>query len=137
MSGNAYLYLCGTLTEAESCYENTFEIAPSSDVSGLVLECVQRYMQLITDGDAAELGRFLLIDGGITEKYTEMAQRIIEYYTQYDTRRASASVQSVDYRTADSLYTVSVSDGRGDEFTVYVVYGDGLVGIDVRMFEND
>ena len=101
----------------------------------LVKNYVQTYMQLITDGDLAELARFLLIDGGVTDQYVEIAQRVVEYYGQYDT--AGALVQSVTYHEIEleRLYYVIVRDGQGELFKVTLGYGDGLVGIDVRMFE--
>ena len=106
----------------------------------LVRDYIQQYMLLITNGDTAELARFLLIDGGVTDKYVEIAKRVIEYYAQYDIRRAT--VQSVHYHEIDyeqqytiRQYIILVRDGRGEMFKVYAGYGDGLVGIDVKMFE--
>ena len=101
----------------------------------LVKNYVQTYMQLITEGDLAELARFLLIDGGVTDEYIDIAQRIVEYYEQYDT--AGALVQRVTYHEIEleRLYFVIVRDGQGELFRVNLGYGDGLVGIDVRLFE--
>jgi len=106
----------------------------------LVRDYIQLYMQLITDGDTAELARFLLIDGGVTDRYVEIAGRVIEYHMRYDTGRAT--VQYVHYHEYEvepqyirQEYIIHVRDGRGEMFKVYAGYGDSLVGIDVRMFE--
>jgi hypothetical protein len=97
-----------------------------------VSEVVTYYLQRITDGNATELARFLLIDGGVTEQYVEIAERIIKFYTPYDTRRANiVSIVKTDGNSATIFYTVTVRDGRGDEFDVPAQYGDGLVSIDV------
>jgi len=112
---------------------------PPTDVQ-LVRDYIQRYMQLITDGDTAELARFLLIDGGVTDRYVKIAERVIEYHAQYDTSKAT--VQYVYYHEYEmenqyikKEYIILVRDGRGKMFKVYAGYGDGLVGIDVQMFE--
>ena len=63
---------------------------------------------------------------------------MIEYYAQYDTGRAV--VQYVHYHEFDleRQYIIIDRDGRGEMFgemfKVYAGHGDGLVGIDVRMF---
>ena len=118
--------------------DSVVEATPPVDKE-LVRDYIQQYMRLITDGDTAELARFLLIDGGVTDEYLEIARLVIDYYSQYDTRRAT--VQSVDYHETETelqytirQYIILVRDGRGEMFTVYAGYGDGLVGIDVRQF---
>jgi hypothetical protein len=100
----------------------------------LVRNYIELYMQLVTDGDTTELARFLLIDGGVTDQYIAIAQRVIEYYAQYDT--GGAIVLHVHYHEfeLERQYIIIVRDGRGEMFKVYAGYGDGLVGIDVRMF---
>ena len=101
----------------------------------VVREYIQKYLQLITAGDKKELARFILIDGGIDDRYVEIAQRVIEYYSQYDT--SGAIVERVYYfeDEFEKQYTALVRDGRGEMFRIKANYGDSLVGIDVRMFE--
>ena len=104
-----------------------------------VRDYIQLYLKRITDGDTAELARFLLIDGGVTDEYVKIAKRVIEYYTPYDLRRAT--VQRVYYNEVEvnkqytkKQYFILVRDGQGEMFRVNADYGDGLVGIDVDMF---
>ena len=99
-----------------------------------IREYVAQYLQLITDGDTTELARFLLIDGGVTDRYVAIAELVIEYYAPYDTRRASVRV--VEYDAAERRYAAIVRDGRGDEFTVYLNYGDGLAGVDTSFLDQ-
>ena len=101
----------------------------------LVRDYVQRYIQLIEDGDANELARFLLIDGGVTDRYVEIAKRIIEHHAQYDT--SWAMIMFIHYHEFDNerQYIILVRDGRDEMFKVYASYGDSLLGIDVRMYE--
>ena len=101
----------------------------------IVQEYIQRYLQLIANGDKIELARFILIDGGIDDRYVEIAQRVIEYYSQYDT--SGARVEKVYYvqYEFEKQYMALVRDGRGEMFRIKANYGDSLVGIDVRMFE--
>ena len=103
--------------------------------SELVESLVLQYMQHITEGDEIELARFLLIDGGVTDLYITIAQRVIEHFTPYDT--GNVSVISIDYSSAEQRYTVLARDGKDTEFTVYAVYVDSLLGIDIRMFSGD
>jgi hypothetical protein len=97
---------------------------------------VETYLRLIADGDTTELARFLLIDGGVTDRYVDIARRVIEYHMPYDIRRAS--VQSVEYYETETEkhYSVLVRDGRGEMFRVEAGYGDALVGIDVSSFSG-
>jgi len=100
-----------------------------------IKEYAQTYMQHISDGDATELARFLLIDGGVQDRYVRIAERVIEYYKPYDI--SGAEVQRV-YYFDDELgrrYIALVRDGSGEMFRIDLCYGDGLAGIDVRMFE--
>jgi len=101
----------------------------------VVRDYVQQYMQLISDGDVTELARFIGIDSGVTDRLVDIAQRVIEYYSQYDV--SWTAVQSVFYTefAMEQQYIVLVRDRLGAWFKVYALYGDGLVGIDVRMFE--
>ncbi|MCL2747364.1 MAG: hypothetical protein FWE59_01755 [Oscillospiraceae bacterium] len=47
------------------------------------------------------------------------------------------SVESVNYDAQARRYTVIVRDGRGDEFAVYLNYGDGQAGIDTSFLQGD
>jgi len=121
--------------------QNTPAFTPeaSSDTgpvdSELVESLVLQYMQLITEDDEIELARFLLIDGGVTDLYITIAQRVIEYFASYDT--GNVSVISINYSTEEQRYTVLARDGHDKEFTVYAIYGDSLLGIDTRMFSGE
>ena len=109
-------------------------VVPPIDLE-VIKNYVHTYMQLIIDGDTAELARFLLIDGGVQDRYIKIAERVIEYYASYDI--SGAEVQRV-YYFDDELgrrYIAIVCDGRGEMYRIDLVYGDGLAGIDVRMFE--
>ena len=101
----------------------------------VVRDYVQQYMQLISDGDVTELARFIGIDSGVTNRLADIAQRVIEHYSQYD--MSWTAVQSVFYTeyAMEQQYIVLVRDRLGEWFKVYALYGDSLVGIDVRMFE--
>ena len=101
----------------------------------IVESLVLQYMQLITEDDEIELARFLLIDGGVTDLYITIAQRVIEHFAAYDT--GNVSVISIDYSIEEQRYTVLARDGHDTEFTVYAIYGDSLLGIDTRMFSGE
>ena len=103
--------------------------------SEVVESLILQYMQHITEGDEIELARFLLIDGGVTDLYITIAQRVIEHFASYDT--GNVSVISIDYSAEEQRYTVLARDGKDKEFTVYAVYGDSLLGIDTRMFSGE
>ena len=121
--------------------DNTPEFTPEavSDTgpvdNELVESLVLQYMQHITEGDEIELARFLLIDGGVTDLYITIAQRVIEHFTPYDT--GNVSVISIAYSAAEQRYAVLARDGHDTEFTVYAIYGDSLLGIDTRMFSGE
>jgi hypothetical protein len=93
---------------------------------------ISQYMQLIEVGDTTELARWLLIDGGVTDSYIAIAQRVIEHFTIYDI--SDVSVIGIDYNATVQQYSILVRDGQDAEFTVLAMYGDGLLGIDVSMY---
>jgi hypothetical protein len=119
--------------------QNTTTITTAAEAGPIDVEivenCVLKYMQLIADGDTTELARFLLIDGGVTDRYIAIAERVIEYYSQYDS--GNVSVINIDYDEATQRYIILVRDGYNVEFSVYAQYGDSLLGIDVSVFDND
>ena len=101
----------------------------------LISDYVEQYMERIVEGDTRELALFILIDGGVQERYVEIAERVIEYYSVYDL--VGATVQRVHYfeHETEKQYTTLIRDGNGEMFRINLIYGDGLAGIDVRMFD--
>jgi hypothetical protein len=94
---------------------------------------VLQYMQFVTDGIITESSDFRLMDGVVTDHHITVAGRVFEYYSKYDT--SNVSVINIDYDSSVPQYTVLLRDGNSAEFTIHLIYGDSLIGINVSMFE--
>ena len=156
---NTSLRVTAIITPNGRLDENTFEILYDNSATGpprycvllegffppppatpprdfeLISDYVELYIERIIEGDTGELARFILIDGGVQDRYVEIAERVIEYYSRYNL--VGASVQRVYYleHEFEMQYAALVRDGNGEMFRINLIYGDGLAGIDVRMFE--
>lgn len=86
------------------------------------LRSVETYLNYLFEGDAAELSRWLSIDGDGGYLLDE-ANRLIEHYRKYDLSKTQ--IVGFDYDREINRFIYRVQSGSGEEFEVFMSYGDG------------
>lgn len=85
-------------------------------------DSVETYLNYLLEGEAAELSRWLSIDGD-SGYFLAEANRLIEHYRQYDLSKTE--IVNFDYNHELSRFVYRVQDGNKEEFEIFMSYGDG------------
>ena len=83
---------------------------------------VETYLKYLFEGNAAELSQWLSIDGDGGYLLDE-ANRLIEHYRQYNLSKKE--IVGFDYDREINRFIYRVQSGSGEEFEVFMSYGDG------------
>ena len=90
---------------------------------------VETYLNYLFEGDAAKLSRWLSDD--LDSSYLlDEANRLIEYYRQYDLSKME--IVNFDYNNETNRFVYRVQDGNEEEFEIFLSYGDGFSMPDIN-----
>lgn len=86
-------------------------------------EAVKSYLNYLMEGEAAELARWLSIDGDGSD-YLDEANHLIEHYSQFNLSKAE--IVSFGYNNDIDKFAYLIQDGQGETFEILMNYGDGF-----------